>query len=700
VTAPTTALDHLQQMLGAGASFRPGQLEAIDTVARDRGRVLLVQRTGWGKSAVYFIATKLLREQGAGPTLLVSPLLALMRNQLEMAARLGVRAETINSTNPEEFEPIAERLTNDEIDLLLVSPERFANERFRDGMLNVIARTVGLLVVDEAHCISDWGHDFRPDYRRIVSVLEALPHNVPVLCTTATANDRVIADVTDQLGDELQAFRGTLDRESLALAVAHVPSQAERMAWLAETLPTLDGSGIVYVLTIADGERVAAFLRRHDIEAEAYSGATDNDDRVRLEQTLLANGLKVLVATSALGMGFDKPDLGFVVHYQSPGSPIAYYQQVGRAGRALEHAPAVLMCGVEDREIQDYFIETAFPPREQAERIVGMLSDSVEPVSLNELMAAVNVRRGRLESMLKVLEVDGAVARQRGGYVRTGSEWLYPAERVEHVTALRRHEQEAMRRYARHAGCLMEFLRRELDDAGAAPCGRCMWCTSRPLVVDPSPELRAAAREHLRGFDLFVEPRKQWPSGSAAFGLPKGRIAEEERPLTGRALSVVGDGGWGRLVASGRAVDERFADELVEASSSLVRDRWRPEPPPTWVTCVPSMTHPDLVPDFAKRLATALDLPFIEVVHKLAENQPQATMQNSAQQVRNVWDAFEVTDPGAPDPVTGRPVYDGPVLLVDDLADSKWTLTVVARALRLAGSGPVHPFALATAIAG
>jgi ATP-dependent DNA helicase RecQ len=375
VTAPTTALDHLQQMLGAGASFRPGQLEAIDTVARDRGRVLLVQRTGWGKSAVYFIATKLLREQGAGPTLLVSPLLALMRNQLEMAARLGVRAETINSTNPEEFEPIAERLTNDEIDLLLVSPERFANERFRDGMLNVIARTVGLLVVDEAHCISDWGHDFRPDYRRIVSVLEALPHNVPVLCTTATANDRVIADVIDQLGDELQTFRGTLDRESLALAVAHVPSQAERMAWLAETLPTLDGSGIVYVLTIADGERVAAFLRRHDIEAEAYSGATDNDDRVRLEQTLLANGLKVLVATSALGMGFDKPDLGFVVHYQSPGSPIAYYQQVGRAGRALEHAPAVLMCGVEDREIQDYFIETAFPPREQAERIVGMLSD-------------------------------------------------------------------------------------------------------------------------------------------------------------------------------------------------------------------------------------------------------------------------------------------------------------------------------------
>ena len=689
------ALTHLRHMLGPDAGFRPGQVEAIEAVAGDRGRVLLVQRTGWGKSAVYFIATKLLREQGAGPTLLVSPLLALMRNQIEMAAHIGVRAETINSTNPEEFEPIVERLGDDEIDLLLVSPERFANERFRDKMLSVIGRTVGLLVVDEAHCISDWGHDFRPDYRRIVRVLEALPDGVPVLCTTATANDRVIADITDQLGDELVTFRGTLDRESLALAVAEVPAQAERMAWLAQTVPTLPGSGIVYVLTIADGERVAAFLRRHGIEAEAYSGATDNDDRVRLEQALLANELKVLVATSALGMGFDKPDLGFVIHYQSPGSPIAYYQQVGRAGRALDHAPAVLLCGVEDREIQDYFIETAFPPREQAERIVGLLAATGEPMSLNELMAAVNVRRGRLESMLKVLEVEGAVGRERGGYMRTPSNWQYPAERVEHITALRRHEQEAMRRYARYDGCLMEFLRRELDDPGAAPCGRCMWCTGAPLVVEPPQTLRAAAREHLRGSDLYVEPRKQWPSGLAAFGLPKGRIAEDERPLVGRALAVVGDGGWERLVAAGRGEVERFADELVTASASLIHDRWRPDPTPTWVTCVPSMTHPDLVPDFATRLAEALGLPFHEVVRKVAENQPQTAMQNSAQQVRNVWDAFEVRAGG-----TAAAVPDGPVVLVDDLAGSKWTLTVVARALRQAGSGPVHPFVLATAIAG
>jgi len=674
-------------MLGPDADFRPGQLEAISAVARDRRRVLLVQRTGWGKSAVYFIATKLLREQHAGPTLLVSPLLALMRNQIEMATRLGVRAETINSTNPDAFVPIVDRLRDDEIDLLLVSPERFANERFRDEMLSVVAERVGLLVVDEAHCISDWGHDFRPDYRRIVRVLELLPRDVPVLCTTATANDRVIADITDQLGDDLVTIRGTLDRESLALAVADAPTQAERLAWLARKIPTYEGSGIVYVLTVADTERVASFLRRQGIDAEAYSGGTDADDRPRLEQALLANEIKAVVATSALGMGFDKPDLGFVIHYQSPGSPIAYYQQVGRAGRALDHAPAVLLRGLEDRDIQDFFIDTAFPSQERAEEIVSLLEGAPEPMSVSQIEAAVNVRHGRLEQMLKVLEVEGALRREGGRYLRTPAPWTYPTERIEHITRLRHDEQRAMRDYAETEGCLMEFLRRQLDDPEAAPCGRCMRCTGEPLVIDVDEGVRAGALEHLRGSTLVVEPRRQWPSNLGDGG-PKGRIAEDERLEPGRALSVIGDGGWGRLVRNGRYEREHFDDELVGAAAELIRERWAPDPAPTWVTCVPSMSHPSLVPDLASRLAAALGLPFHDVVVKVAENQPQAVMQNSAQQLRNVWEAFEVRGE----------VPAEPVLLVDDLSDSRWTLTVIGRALRLAGSGPVWPFVLAQAV--
>ncbi len=674
-------------MLGAHAEFRPGQLEAIEAVAGERGRVLLVQRTGWGKSAVYFISTRLLRDGGAGPTLLVSPLLALMRNQIQMAERLGIRAESINSTNPEEFEAILERLQRDEIDLLLVSPERFANEKFAGEMLPAIASRVGLLVIDEAHCISDWGHDFRPDYRRLVRVIELLPEGVPVLCTTATANDRVIADVSEQLGEKLVTLRGSLDRESLALAAAKLPSQAERMAWLAQTIPRFDGSGIVYVLTIADSERVAAFLQERGITAEAYSGKTDTESRPVLEQQLLDNELKVLVATSALGMGFDKPDLGFVIHFQSPGSPIAYYQQVGRAGRSLDHAPAILLHGVEDRDIQDYFIEIAFPPKRQADEVVGLLAERAVPMSVAQIESRVNVRRSRLSAMLKILEVEGAVQREGGKYLHTPAPWDYPTERVEHITWLRRHEQDAMAAYVEFDGCLMEFLRRELDDPDAAPCGRCSGCTGVPLDLSVDAGLRAAALEFLRGASLMVRSRLQWPSGVEDV---KGKIVEDERVEIGRALSVLNDGGWGRLVKQGRYEDEHFDDALVGAAAELIRDRWSPDPQPEWVACVPSMTHPELVPDFARRLASALELPFADVVRKARENQPQKRMENSAQQLRNVWGAFEAAGD----------LPKGPALLVDDLADSRWTLTVTGRELRVAGCELVYPFVLATEVSG
>jgi ATP-dependent DNA helicase RecQ len=682
-TSPPPEQQVLERMLGAGATFRPGQLEAIRTIAADRRRALVVQRTGWGKSAVYFIATRVLRDQGAGPTLLVSPLLALMRNQILMAARIGIRAETINSSNPEEWERIQEELEAGNVDLLLVSPERFANEDFRRDVLPLLTKGSGLLVIDEAHCISDWGHDFRPDYRQLVRVIDLLPDGVPVLCTTATANDRVIADIAEQLGADLLTLRGPLDRESLALSVVDLPSAADRMAWLAAVIPTLPGSGIVYALTIADTHRVAGFLRSRGVQAEAYSGDTAAEERPPLEEALLANELKVLVATSALGMGFDKPDLGFVIHYQSPGSPIAYYQQVGRAGRALEHAPAVLMRGREDRDIQDFFIATAFPPREQAEAIVGVVE--VEgPASIAAVEAAVNVKRSRLTTMLKVLEVEGAVSRQGGRWVRTSEPWSYDEERVRRVTQERRDEQRAMDEYAVATGCLMEFLRRSLDDPDAAPCGRCANCTGFTWDVAPDASLAEAAREHLRGQILAIEPRRQWPAGLEE---PKGRIPAELQAEEGRALSGYGDGELGSLVAADRgAEDPWFSDELVAASARLIREKWQPSV--AWVTCVPSHRYVDLVPSFARRLADALGvLPFLDAVRKVSENQPQKAAFNSAQQLRNVWGAFEVVGE----------LPEGRVLLVDDTVDSRWTLTVVAAALRAAGSGPVLPFALADA---
>jgi ATP-dependent DNA helicase RecQ len=668
----------------ADARFRAGQWEAIDELVTRRGRVLLVQRTGWGKSAVYLVATRLLRDAGAGATLLVSPLLALMRNQIEMAERAGVRAVTINSTNRDDWQGIEDSVRAGQVDLLLISPERLNNDRFRREVLPELAGAVGLLVVDEAHCISDWGHDFRPDYRRIARVLGLLPRGVPVLCTTATANDRVVADVVDQLGHDLAVVRGPLERESLVLSAVELREQAARLAWLAQVLPTLRGSGIVYCLTVADSERVAGWLRSHGINAVAYSGETDNDKRLAAEQALLANDVKALAATSALGMGFDKPDLTFVVHYQSPGSVVAYYQQVGRAGRAVDRAEAVLLCGYEDAEIQDYFIRTAFPPKASAERVVSLLAETATPMRITDIEREVNARRSRIVAMLKVLEVEGAVERAGGGWQRTLQPWRYDEERVEKVTALRREEQRAMVAYAAGDECRMAFLRRALDDTDIAPCGRCDVCTGRSAAVELDEDLVAAARAYLRRAPLRLESRKRWPAG---LGAPAGRIPPELQLEEGRALSAYGDGGWGSLVKKAKYDDHRYPDELVDAAAELLA-RWRPDPVPRWVTWIPSTTSPAIVADFAQRLARALGVPALDAVRRVRAGQPQKEMENSAQQVGNVYGAFAVS----------ADLPDTPVLLVDDIADSRWTLTVVGIELRRAGTGPVVPFVLAKAV--
>jgi ATP-dependent DNA helicase RecQ len=689
-TGLDTRADELLALLaGPGAGFREHQREAIEDLVVGRRRVLCVQRTGWGKSAVYFIATKLLREAGEGPTLLISPLLALMRNQIDAAERLGLRAETVNSTNRDDWQAIRDMLDRDEVDLLLISPERLNNRRFRDEMLPLFAERVGLLVVDEAHCVSDWGHDFRPDYRRIRDALEQLRPDAAVLCTTATANDRVVADVVEQLsaggdGSDLRTYRGQLARSSLRLEVVALPSQAERLAWLARWLPEFPGSGIVYTLTKRDTESVAAWLNGKGISAIAYSGETDDAERVAAERRLLANDVKAVVATSALGMGYDKPDLGFVVHYQAPSSAIAYYQQVGRAGRALDQAHAVLLRGLEDRDIQDYFIASAFPPREKAEAIVEIIANAERPVKIGELAAAVNLGQGRISAMLKILDVEGAVVQTGGGWERTGEVWTYDERRYAQVTALRRAEQDAMERYGTGDDCLMQTLQGELDDPRAERCGRCAACAGAIFDEPLDRAVVVEAQEHLRSRPLELDPRKRWPA-TATSG--QKAIAVEHQLHRGRALARSGDGGWDPLIREARFRTGRFADELVPACVRLVA-QWGPEPAPRWVAAVPSLRSGELVPDFAARLASALDLPYLDLVDRTADRPPQREMENSSQQYENVRGAFELT---------AAPPAGEPGLLVDDLWFSGWTMTVVGARLRDAGAGAVHPLVLALA---
>ncbi|GGM53426.1 ATP-dependent DNA helicase RecQ [Longimycelium tulufanense] len=693
------AEERLRALAGPDARLRADQWTAIHALVVDRRRALVVQRTGWGKSAVYFVATALLRELGEGPTVIVSPLLALMRNQVEAAARAGVHAATINSANREEWAEVEARVAAGEVDVLLVSPERLNNPDFRDSVLPELSASAGLLVVDEAHCISDWGHDFRPDYRRLRTLIAGMPTAVPVLATTATANDRVVRDVAEQLGlgtQEALVLRGPLDRESLRLGVVRQPDRRpltaeRRLAWLAEKLHELPGSGIIYTLTVAAADDVAAYLRERGHEVVAYSGRSDPADRQRAEADLLANQVKALVATSALGMGFDKPDLGFVVHLGAPSSPIAYYQQIGRAGRGVRRAEVLLLPGHEDRDIWSYFASLAFPPEPVVRQLLNALAEADGPVSTAALEPRVELNRTRLEVVLKVLDVDGAVRRVRGGWEATGQPWHYDAERYARVGEARRREQQAMVDYLATEGCRMEFLLRQLDDPHAAPCRRCDNCTGQHRSTEVDDAELAAARDQLRRPGVELTPRKMWPTGMAALDVPlSGRISAAEAAEPGRALGRLTDIGWGnrlRELLAVQAADQPVPDDVFDACVQVLT-AWNWAQRPAGVVAVASQRRPKLVSSLAKRLAAIGRLPFLGAVGSQGEVRSNA---NSAQRLAGLYHALHL-----PEPVAGA-VHElaGPVLLVDDSVDSGWTMTVSTRLLRLAGAPAVLPFALA-----
>jgi ATP-dependent DNA helicase RecQ len=702
-TAREGAERHLRALVGpreglGEAVLREDQWAAIEALAVDRRRALVVQRTGWGKSAVYFVATKLLREAGAGPTVIVSPLLALMRNQIAAAERAGIRAVTINSTNIDQWQPIHDRIHAGDVDVLLVSPERLNNPGFRDEVLPRLAATCGLLVVDEAHCISDWGHDFRPDYRRLRTLLAELPSGIPVLATTATANARVTDDVAEQLGvhadgsagSEVLVQRGTLDRESLRLGVMQLKTPEQRLAWLADHLAEQPGSGIVYCLTVAATQEIAGYLRDRGLEVAAYSGQTEADERHALEQALVDGRVKALIATSALGMGFDA-SLGFVINLGAPSSPVAYYQQVGRAGRGTDDATVVLLPQIEDRDIWAYFASLGFPREEQVRETLAALAGSDRPMSTATLETRVELGRNRLESMLKVLDVDGAVQRVQGGWVATGQPWAYDAERYARVAEAREREQQAMLGYLSTTACRMRYLREQLDDPEAADCGRCDNCGGLTLSAAVSEAAVAEAGQRLSRPGVVLEPRRMWPTALVNLGLDlKGKIGEAAEP--GRAVARLTDLGHGqalRALFREDTPDGPVPPGLAQAVLEVMKD-WAPEwaTRPDAIVVVESVTRPTLTRDLAEGLSRVMQVP---VVGSWAVRDdsvpPRAGQSNSAQRVaavRRRGGLQAEIPPGAT------------VLLVDDQVATGWTLTVAATAIREAGAAAVLPLALAT----
>jgi len=719
------------------AVLREDQWRAIEALVAFRRRALVVQRTGWGKSAVYFVATRLLRDRGAGPTVIVSPLLALMRDQISAAARAGIKAVTINSANVTEWDDVHRAIAAGEVDVLLCSPERLNNPGFRDEVLPRLAADAGLVVIDEAHCISDWGHDFRPDYRRIRTLLADLPPGIPVLATTATANARVTADVAEQLGvtaahaaggtagdaghEDVLVLRGGLDRESLHLAVLRLPDQPTRVAWLVEALQDVDGSGIVYCLTVSAAEQVASQLRAAGLAVASYTGQTDPAERERLEEDLKENRVKALVATSALGMGFDKPDLAFVVHLGAPSSPIAYYQQVGRAGRGVDSAVVVLLPGEEDRRIWEWFASTAFPPQAQVRTTLDALGAGGTQ-SVAQLETQVDLKRSRLEGMLKVLDVDGAVRRVKGGWEATGEPWTYDAERYERVDATRTAEQQAMLDYEATDGCRMAFLRAALDDPELEDgwrCGRCDTCGGVTLPALPDAEAVAAARADMDRPGVEVVARRQWPSGMDRLGLDlRGRLGADELAETGRAVARLDGLGWSAPLRElfAPATPDGDTPVALRRAAARVLDEWpelyeagaQSEPATDagddgtasaperrllvdGVVAVRSATRPRLTFHLANGLSSYLGKPLIGAVGPVpGREEPGRHDVNSATRLASVAGRLqlELSD-AARAGLAGRRV-----LLVDDYTESGWTLTVAARLLRQAGAAAVHPFVL------
>ena len=671
----------LKRCYGEYANFHEGQKEAIKAVL-DGKRTLVVQKTGWGKSLVYFMATKIIRKYTSKISLIISPLLVLMDNQIDSAMKLELNVQTINSTNDSDWTDIVEATLNDEVDALIISPERLANEEFKKKLSEGIADKIGLFVVDEAHCISDWGHDFRPDYRRIVNLVKMLPGNVPVLATTATANNRVINDIKAQLGENLTISRGSLLRESIAIQTVSLNSREERLAWLLKNINSIPGTGVIYCLTVNDCKLVARWLDSNGISCRPYYADLEPDEKKETVNLFLKNKIKVLSATVAFGMGFDKPDIGFVIHFQRPGNIVGYYQQIGRAGRQISEAYAILLYGEEDDLINEYFIESAFPTETMMNSIIDVVSNN-PGIKKNSIQRYTDMKYSHIEKSLKYLEVNGDIYVEKSKYYKTPKAWVPDLKRSKEVTAIRQYELKRMADFSKTSECYMKFIANELDDDTACECGKCSNCLKHKLFDKKiSNEEILLAQEFIRDDFNIIKPRKQWPDSSCS-EIGKIRIEKEYLLEEGRVLSNYGDAGWGREVSFDKYKASYFRDELVTASYNLLKEFVK-ENDIKALTYIPSLRRPNLVKSFAERLAEKLGLEFFTAIEKTNDAACQKTMNNSYNQWKNANDSFGIVD-----------TRNDNTLLVDDMVDSDWTFTCCGYKMKKAGNGNVFPFALA-----
>lgn len=669
------AYEILRKLYGKGADFREGQLEAIEATLKNK-RTLVVQKTGWGKSLVYFLTTKILREQGNGVTIVVSPLLALMENQLEAAMKLGLSCDMLNSTTKDRHEKIIELMKSNILDVVFVTPETLFNP---DIQLALHEIEIGFFVIDEAHCISDWGHDFRLKYSKLINVIGNLPRATPVLATTATANNRVVEDLKKQLGGDVFVSRGPLTRESLCIKVLFMPDRAARYAWILKNINNLPGTGIIYCLTKRDCDYVSDFLIKHGIKVLPYY--SDDSKKEQLQETIekfQKNEIKAIVATIKLGMGYDKGDIGFVIHYQCPSNIISYYQQIGRAGRNIDKAYAILMFGQEDKQINEYFIETAFPKKEDCEKVLKVLREH-DGLKKSDIKSFVNIEKKEIEKVLMFLESESVIFIEKNKIYASPKDYTYNEEHYNEVKLAKRKELQQMTDLLNTKECYSKFIVNCLDDFSAKDCGRCSNCL-KESVFDNNLALEdlESASKYVKGLIIKFSPRKQWPNKNFTGKITMERINEE-----GIALSKYGDAGYGELVKRDKYEKKQFCDELLGKSAEVLKNIVK-DNNISALTYVPSLGS-EMVKNFVERLAKKLNIDFIETLVKTSARE-QKLMRNSAFQCENAYNSFHIID---------KVEVPKNILLIDDMVDSKWTFTVCGYILMENGAEKVFPFALA-----
>lgn len=673
----TKAYDILHTLCGKDAQFREGQLEAIKATLTNK-RTLIVQKTGWGKSLIYFTCTKILREQGSGITFVISPLLVLMENQLKSVEKLGLKCDVLNSQTRDRRNEILDKIINNELDLVLITPETLFSDDVQKALPNI---KIGLFVVDEAHCISDWGHDFRLEYGNLIKVISKLPQYVPLLATTATANNRVVDDLEKQLGGNVHISRGSLTRQTLAIEVLNMPNRESRYAWILKNIKKLPGTGIIYCLTQRDCDYVSNFLNKNGIKALPYYSSSKKEKE--LNETIEKfqnNKIKAIVATTKLGMGYDKGDISFVIHFQCPQNIVNYYQQIGRAGRNIDLAYAILMFGKEDQEINNYFINTAFPKKEDCEKVLKVISES-NGLKLYNIEHRVNIKRSEVDKVVNFLQNENAIYldKKDNKYYATLHEYTYNEVHYNEIKELRKKEQAQMQQLLKTTQCYSKYIVNCLDDYTATDCGKCANCLSHSLLDNELTQQDLdKALSYLDKLIMTIEPRKMWPET---------RFTERKKiefiNQEGICLCKYGDAGYGELVKKGKYEDNLFCDELVGKSTSLLKP-YVIENKIEAVTCVPSLRN-DKVKDFAERLAKSLSIPFIDTLTK-TDSYPQKFMQNSSFQCENAYQSFHVKE---------NILIPKKMILVDDMVDSKWTMTVCGYKLMELGAEFILPFALA-----